>query len=264
MRRTTVAIAAGSLLLLTGCASVSTATMSRGTPRDDVVTAALATEQAGSAHVALDVRTLGSDPMALTIDGRLALDGSKADLTASVPSGGLGSGSGSASVHEIVVDGSTYLQVRGIDLLPAVWVKADLGSGGADTDNPLARLATSAGVDDLLAALREVGTVQKVARQEVGGVPTTKYHATLDASSFLKDLPDLGGLDLGAVTGAAAVPVDLWVDDEGRLVQLQATVGSGDSGVRVTLGLADFGVPVAVTAPAASLDLGSLLDGLGG
>lgn len=262
MRRTTIAVTAGALLLLTGCASVSTGTIERGDARSAVLSAAAATQQAGTARLSLDVRTLGADPAALALDGRLALDGSKADLTATLPAGSLGGTS--ASVHEIVVDGTAYLQVQGIDMLPAVWVKAELGEGGAtDADNPLARLATSGGVEDLLAALRQVGTVEKVARQEVGGVQTTKYHATLDASSFLRDLPAVGGLDLGGIAAAAKAPVDLWVDDQGRLVRVEATIGSGDTGVRLTLGLADFGAPVDVKAPSVSLDLGGLLDSLG-
>lgn len=265
MRRTTVAAtaAAAALLALTGCASVSTGTISRGDARDVVLSAATATQQAGTARIALDVRALGDDPVALTLDGRVALDGSKADLTASVPASALGGTS--ASVHEIVVDGAAYLQVQGVDLLPAVWVKADLGDdGAASADNPLARLATSGGVEDLLAALREVGTVEKVARQDVGGVPTTKYHATLDFSSFLKDLPAVPGVDLGGIASAASAPVDLWVDDQGRLVRLEATVGTGDSGVRLALGLADFGAPLDIQAPSAALDLGGLLDSLTG
>ncbi len=263
MRRTTIAVTAGALLLLTGCANVSSGTIERGDARSAVLSAAAATQQAGTARLSLDVRTLGKDPAGLSLDGRLALDGSKADLTASLPAGALGGTT--ASVHEIVVDGAAYLQVQGIEMLPAVWVKADLGKDGAGSaDNPLARLATSGGVDDLLAALREVGTVEKVARQEVGGVQTTKYHATLDASSFLKDLPAVGGLDLGGIAAAAKAPVDLWVDDQGRLVRVEATVGSGDSGVRLALGLADFGAPLDVRAPSTALDLGGLLDGLGG
>ena len=263
MRRTTVAVTAGALLLLTGCASVSSGTIERGDARSAVLTAAVTTQQAGTARISVDVRTLGSDPAALALDGHLALDGSKADLTASLPAGTLGGSK--ASVHEIVVDGSAYLQVQGIDMLPAVWVKADLGKDGAGSgDNPLSHLATTGGVDDLLAALREVGTVEKVARQEGGGVQTTKYHATLDASAFLKDFPAVGGLDLGGIAAAATTPVDLWVDDQGRLVRLEATVGSGSDGAKLTLGLADFGAPVDVKAPSAALDLGSLMNGLGG
>jgi hypothetical protein len=263
MRRTSVAVTAGALLLLTGCASVSSGTIERGDARDAVLSAATATQQAGTARLALDVRTLGSDPLALTVDGRLALDGSKADLTASLPTGALGGTT--ASVHELVVDGDAYVQVQGIDLLPAVWVKADLGADAtASADNPLARLATSGGVEELLTALRQVGTVEKVARQEVAGVPATKYHATIDASALLKDLPALGGTDLGGIASAASAPIDLWVDDQGRLVRAEATVGSGSTGVRISLGLAEFGAPLDVAAPSVSLDLGNLLQGLGG
>lgn len=256
MRRTTVVIAtASALLLLSGCAGVASGTIERGTPRQSVVSAALATQKAGTARVALEVRTLGSDPVSLTLDGRLALDGSAADLTASLPTDG-----SDASVHEIVVDGDAYLQVQGIDLLPPVWVKADLGDT-ASGDNPLASLATAGGVDQILAALREVGSVEKVARQDVGGVSTTKYHATIDASSFLEGLPAVPGLDVGAITAAASVPVDLWVDEQGRLVRLEASVGSGDAGVALVLRLADFGAPLDIEAPSVSLDLSGLLGG---
>jgi uncharacterized protein YceK len=260
MRRTVVVLSVGALLL-TGCASVSHGTIERSasSPTASVVTAALATRTAGTARLALEARTLGADPVALRLTGTVALDGSKADLVATLPSGSLGEGAGAVGVHELLIDGRAYLKVEGVDLLPAVWVSADLGASNGD--NPLASLATSGGVEQILASLREVGSVTRVGRQDVGAVATTKYHATVDATSFLADLPQIPGLDLGAVRKAASVPVDLWVDDQGRIVKVALTLGAADAGASVVLDLGDFGAPLDVAAPSSSLDLSGLLGG---
>jgi len=277
MRRTTALLstAAVAALALTGCAQSSTAYRSApgATPREAVVAAALATGTAGTAKVSLDVRGgSGSDALAASVAGTIALDGSKADLTATLPKGTLGSDAPLA-VHERVVAKKAYLSLDGVSplpgLMPDMWVSVDVDSAPGATG--LGSLASTGGVRPLLDTLRSVTTVTELGPQQVGGVATTHYRATITASSLVGSLAGLApggsipGLPAGAIPGLpsdAAVPVDVWVDASGRLVGLTAALGSGGSpAASVRLAFADFGAPLQVSAPSGALDLSGLFGG---
>jgi hypothetical protein len=267
-----VAVAA---LALTGCAHASAAyrTAADAAPREAVVGAALTTGTAGTAAVTLDMRG-GTAPDAVTVsvDGRIALDGSRADLTATLPRGTLGSDA-PLHLHELVVAKKAYVSLDGVSplpgLLPDMWVSIDVDA--APGASGLGSLATTGGVGPLLDALRSVTTVTELGPQQVGGVPTTHYRASITASSLLESLGGLApggsipGLPSGALPGLpadAAAPVDVWVDGAGRLVGLTAALGDGGSPVAsVRLTFADFGAPLQVSAPSGALDLSGLLGG---
>ena len=60
--------------------------------------------------------------------------------------------------------------------------------------------------------------------------------------------------------GGPTVPVDVWVDGQGRLRRVALTTGGGGT---TTVTLSEYGVPVSVAAPRADEvnDLGALLPG---
>jgi len=277
MRRTTALLSTAALaaLTLTGCAQTATVHRadSGGAPRDAVVAAALATGTAGTAKVTLDLSGgTGADAATVSVEGRIALDGSRADLTATLPKGTLGSGA-PLHLHELVVAKKAYLSVDGVSplpgLLPDMWISTDVD--GAPGAAGLGSLATTGGVRPLLDALRSVTTVSELGPQQVGGVPTTHYRASISASSLLGSLGGLApggsipGLPSGSAPGLptdATVPVDVWVDASGRLVGLTAALDAGaapTASARLTF--ADFGAPLQVSAPAGALDLSGLLGG---
>jgi hypothetical protein len=273
MRRPTRAVLAltGAVLgagLLVGCGagtgtayktSVSADSLS---PAAAVRAATTATEQTGSASVRLTL-TMDSGGTTETVDvrGVAALDGSAADLTATLPGE-----SGPTTVQQRVVDGVVYLRVEGSDVLPATWIKLDPAAlgGGEDLGDMLGGAGTGT-VTAPLDALREVADVQEVGSEEIDGIPTTHYRATLDPAKVAAALAPLESVG-GRKARAGTMPVDLWVDADGHVVRVTQTIdlGAADAGsVTWTLDLREFGEPLDVTAPSGALDIGSILGGLG-
>lgn len=158
------------------------------------------------------------------------------------------------------------------------WVKVD-----AD------RIGRAAGVDvsaltqpgqDPTQALRQLaavsGDVETVGDEEVRGVATTRYSATVD----LRRYPDLVSRadraaarasidDLIEQSGASEIPVDVWLGEDGlvrRLAQrLALNVPGGPSAIEQRFDLYDFGTKVYIDVPDASevSDQTNLVDGRG-
>jgi len=97
------------------------------------------------------------------------------------------------------------------------------------------------------------GDVTIVGDDSIGGVDATHYSFTVDVDSVLDDLDgatrDLVALMLAAL-GQDSLDIDVWLDDDGRLVQFQADFDlGGDEPVTVTVGLRDFGSEVSIEIP---------------
>ena len=99
------------------------------------------------------------------------------------------------------------------------------------------------------------GDVDIVGDDPVDGVDATHYRLTVsldavldsldgDARDVMADLLD--ALDLGTLD------VDVWLDDEGRVVQFQTVVEVDGEQVTVTIGYTDFGSEVDIQIPEAS------------
>lgn len=279
MRRPTTPVLAlaGAVLgvgLLAGCGAAGTST---GTayktsvsadslsPAAAVRAATSATEKAGSASFRLTLTADdGSTPTTVEVRGKADLDGSSADLSATIPGDG-----GPTTVRQRVVDGVVYLKVEGSDLLPATWVKLDpaqLPEGAGQELGGVLGGADSGTVTAPLDALREVADVEELGTQEIDGIATTHYRATLDPAKLAAAFGPLTSLGAGASLGTGTMPVNLWVDGEGRVVRVTQTLDlkAADAGtITWTLDLREFGEPLELTAPAGALDLGSLLGSLG-
>ncbi len=131
------------------------------------------------------------------------------------------------------------------------WVKVDNSSSGtADLSDPTGSLAV------LKAGL---GPVQKLGAAQVAGVPTTRYSTSLDVTKAARTVPALKQLQ---GLGVTRVPLQIWIDKQGRLRQLTESIdatrfpvsrtGTAPAAIAVTITYSDFGVPVHVTAPPAS------------
>jgi hypothetical protein len=143
------------------------------------------------------------------------------------------------------------------------WMKLDL-----------ARFAKTAGIDpsqlssfdqadptQFLQYLRaSSGSVVIVGHEKVDGVASTHYYATLELSRILDRLPDgerdaaRAGLEkLGA---ASSIPVEVWVDAQGRVRREQLSFsGAGASagiGGSVTIDFTSYGPVPPILAPAAN------------
>ncbi|GAB3956690.1 LolA-like protein [Streptomyces sparsus] len=137
------------------------------------------------------------------------------------------------------------------------WIRIDLeklqgeaGGGNSVTPNPADSL-------DYLKALSE-DSAGKVGSEKVAGVNTTHYEVTVDvralaagdASTERQLTQQLG----------ESVPMEVWLDDEGRVrrqqvdVTVPSTGGQSPQGgtIRTVLELSDFGTEVDVSAPDAA------------
>jgi hypothetical protein len=124
-------------------------------------------------------------------------------------------------------DGKVWLKISEDDLKDA-----GLGSwGDAQEGSPT----------ESLKALRAAGHTVKVGQAMVAGVPTTKYHTTVDLEKE----------KLADELGVKRLPVDAWIDRKGRLRKIVFAVSSSDpakSG-RFSYVLEGFGPARTVASP---------------
>lgn len=273
MRRPLVVAVAG--LALAGLALTGSACGRQRSPEEVLAAAPAVTTRQGTSRVALDV-ALPVPPRAHVrgqgvFDHRARRGRFVVDLSAL----GLPAGSGRAQV--LLADDVVFLALppQSPGAAPTPWLKVDA-----------AAVARRSGVD--VGGLRELGDndpttalnflrgvseeVDEVGEERLRGVETTRYRAVVDLTEAARETPE--GLDAGIARfmerlGTSALPVDVWVDREGRLRKLRYRVdlsatgrAEGGSGVIVTtLELYGFGVRVDVREPPADevTDLSRLL-----
>src|SRR3954471_15249062 len=164
-----------------------------------------------------------------------------------------------------VMDGTTMYMKLPKEAMAGVpggksWIKLDLdkASGGAISG------AMNASQDPAsqLKLLSVLTDAKEVGKDKVGGEQTTHYHGDLDynkvAKSGPRELRKAAELAL-KVTADATVPVDVWIDDSGRVRQqrlvlnTKAVAGSPAQKQTMTIGYTDFGVDAsAIKAPSDS------------
>lgn len=135
--------------------------------------------------------------------------------------------------------------------LEAEWISFDLADLGPEFGQILDQArATSPG--EALSALREAGAVAEIGEEDLDGIATTHYAATLDLRAVLEGsgldgaLVDNAGLDLDQ-----AVPVDVWVDGEGLVRRYDATIEVDGVTTTTSFEVLEYDVDVDVEAPPA-------------
>ena len=142
------------------------------------------------------------------------------------------------------------------------WLKIDVEKlPGGNALNALAG-ASNNNTDQALAYLRGASSdVQNLGTSKVRGVTTTHYRAQINFAKVLKNMtPKVRTASRSAIhqlsiaTGKVTMPMDFWIDAQGRLRAEQYSIDSAAySGVLSTrIELYDFGVAVHVTPPPAS------------
>jgi hypothetical protein len=124
-------------------------------------------------------------------------------------------------------DGKTWIKIDEKDLK-----KAGLGSlSDAQQGTPTQSLK----------ALRASGHTVKIGPATVGGVPTTKYHTTVDLEKE----------KLADEMGAKRLPVDAWIDRKGRLRKVTFALSPPDptKAGKFSLLLGGFGPAITVEPP---------------
>jgi hypothetical protein len=150
------------------------------------------------------------------------------------------------------------------------WMKLDLAKAAQAAGVDLSQLSSleQDNPTQFLEYLRaSSGGVLKEGTEVIDGVPTTHYFATLQLSSVLSRLPSsdqaAAKAALEKLGSAGAIPVDVWVDAQGRVRRMQLTAAApaaaaggaagaatGGSGT-VTIDFTSYGpVPPVVAPPA--------------
>ncbi|MBV2354115.1 hypothetical protein KUM39_07015 [Streptomyces sp. J2-1] len=217
-----------------------------------------ATVAAGSARMTLSTR-VRAEGQALTAHGDgvadLASGASRITLT-----------SQGASVEQRVLDGVLYKKPpagAGRQAVPGgrTWLRIDLArltgraDGLAQVTDPAAPVRYLKGLDGR--------NVTRTGTERLDGEPTTRYRVSVPVSALTRGATG-PARELARRVGASTIPVDLWLDAEGRMRQesvrlalhpLKGRVpGHDDTTMTSTtvLRLSDFGTEAAVSAPPAA------------
>jgi hypothetical protein len=157
---------------------------------------------------------------------------------------------------EVLLDGDTvylripFLQQEGQPSWHAVPADAagstQIGGGGSD---PAALLDSLRGVSD---------DVRQVGREDVGGVSTTRFAATVSTDAAIEEVPPEDRERLRSqfeTFGISELPVEVWIDDDGlarrmelRLDELLSATGQA-SAADIAVEFHDYGEPVDIEPP---------------
>ena len=280
-RRARVAVAALSAAALVAAVAAVSATAGTGHGATHVVSgqpifaAAATTEAARTAQVSVSI-TDGSN--VANVHGAVDLAADTSDLTADLPMG-----VGSVEVRTIGSVAYVKLPTNLQGLAGGkAWIEADLPTidGLAGQELGLPALGSGLDMTGMLDWLRGVSSnVTQVGTDTIHGAGTTHYRANVDLAKAAANAPaDVRSrVEQAAQAVGQTIPVDVWVDGQGRLRQLTASLdpskaqAPSDAAVPstgpivVTVDLWDFGAPVTVTAPPADQVSNLPLDGtLGG
>ena len=171
---------------------------------------------------------------------------------------------------EVIQDGDTaYVRFPLLAKeLPAgkTWIKGDAKDLSSADAGQLSQFGSFAGTDprDVFAFLKAVsGTIEVVGSDEIRGVETSHYRATVDTAKLAQLVPaaqrqSLGGLDKSAAqAGLSELPLDIWIDADQRVRKLSIDVDAKqpgtDESVKASLvvELYDYGKPLDLELPPA-------------
>jgi hypothetical protein len=256
----------------------------------DALLAAAATKatDAGSSRVSFTATTdiPGQEaPLVISGEGEFDYEGQKGRLTYDLSDifAAAGQDFGSGDPAEIIVDGVVfYMKFPALtSLLPGTkeWIKFDLATLGEAEGFDLAQLQQLNQGDPtaILEYLRATGDVEEVGAEEVDGVETTHYQATVDLDRAVQQAPaDVrdqvqAQIDqIKASSGLTELPIDVWIDGDGlpRKLAYDMTIEAEGQEVHTVLEMVftDYGVEVDVTPPPADqvTDFAELTASLGG
>jgi hypothetical protein len=180
-------------------------------------------------------------------------DGKTGELNVSMPVVG--------SIEERIVDGVIYMNLGAFPGAPenvaGKWVKVDPAQL---QDGMLGDLADQADANSPRQGLEYLqglsGDVQDLGQEDVNGVTTTHYRASIDYAKVVDQLPHATDEQREALSKIGVVPADVWIDGNDRVVKMHLTIDAGGFGAgagtaELTMELSDFGVPVDVQPPPA-------------
>lgn len=209
-------------VLLTGCSAVPLG------PADRVRGALVATRLAGTAQVALTSRTavLGQG-VDVSGTGAFDLADQSAELTLKVPMLG-------GDIRALIANGTVFAQLPDAFALfvPGAkqWVSLNIDRlAQQQFGTSLAQLGIGPNGDPFaqLGYLQAIRDAREIGPENIAGARTTRYAATIDLGQTpaAKDPATKPAVDrLVAQTGTGLLPVDVWIDEQGRFRQVVQTL----------------------------------------
>ena len=228
-----------------------------------VVSSASATQDAGSANMAMVMRMSGgAQEMTINADGAFDFESGRGAMTMDM--GDLGAQMGMDTI-EMRTDGTTiYMKLPAQMNPPTPWVKMDLdtmtgvpGMGQLQQFNNNDPRAT-------MELLRGVADVEDVGSEEIRGAQATHYKGTVDLEKAVAEAPEETKKAIRQqfkLLGVTEVPIDVWIDDEGLLRRQEMTMdlskmdtqgapaGQVPTSMFMRMELFDFGTEVDVEPP---------------
>jgi hypothetical protein len=198
-----------------------------------------------SAHLSFD-ETVGT--IRITMSGDEKLNDGKVqamDLTEQVPNVG--------TLRFVIVDGQLYAKLPP-SLYPATkpWVKLDENT----VDGRLRQLYTAfrtalqSGAGTTVAAFaRAARNVRLKGTEQLDGTEVAHYALDVDVAALPTDFPNH---DLLQSTGLSSIPVEIYVDHEGRTRRVTEDLDVSGQHVSSVVALTRIDQPVTITAPPAS------------
>lgn len=251
----------GATLLAGGLAAGTTAIATAGASASPPAAAPAATSDRFAASLGI---TIQGQPVRVTMSG--VASATEADLRLGIPG---------TSIEVRRIGQTLYVDfppgTKGTSL-PAgkSWGAVSLAAFERKVGIPLPGLGSSGQGSFLspgavLSSLSAVtaGPPRKVGTATIHGMASTAYSATIDLAKVAKSVPASQAASLKQLLGAAKLsnlPLTVWVNAAGRLVQLHAAFPFSFNLVGTTMSLKldvlaqewDFGAPVHVSAPPAS------------
>jgi hypothetical protein len=142
------------------------------------------------------------------------------------------------------------------------WLKLDLDKLGKAQGIDLGALQSTTSNNDptqQLDQLRGAGEVKRVGSEKVRGTQTTHYRAKVDLRKAADKAPAAQRAAarrsverLIKLEGASTLPVEVWIDDQGRLRRERVAQKIQGQSLDFTMDLYDFGTREALKAPPAS------------
>jgi hypothetical protein len=155
----------------------------------------------------------------------------------------------------LLVDENVYVKLpANLNKSGKPWQKATKGS----TNPVLKQLATSmssvlesASVGQY-AAFASSSTVKTIGVEQVNGTTATHYKLMVDITKVRSASITPAVKQALAKAGIKKIPVDMWVDGEGRPVKVSETITLQGQAVSTNVNLTKVNEPVTITAPPAS------------
>ena len=280
MRSIRVAAVGSALLLLVGACGQESPT---GSNALGVITlAADKTQQAGTARMSMDMEMDGPTGLVTsTAEGAFDMASKRGQMSMEMDMEGAPAGTSDMGTIEAVFDGTViYMKMPALSAqIPGgkPWISFDLQKAGEQLGLDLGALMQS-GTSDPTQTLQYLrgasGDVETVGEEEVRGVTATHYRAAVSFAKIVEQAPEdvrdaveATVAQLEEWVGSDEMPIDVWIDSEGRMVrQMQnfeyvAGPASGTS-ITMTMEMYDFGVDVDIDVPRPSdvTDIGALME----